>query len=224
MDFRLYPTYDKYRTLRLSAPMMQGYDVFALQTALVEMELDVGGLDGIFGGATNKAVKESQKVLGITVDGLVGGGTQQAIVKRLANRARTINNLPPGLVFGQCMHESSCRIGNYSPARSDGSYDAGPTQMNSSVHPLSLAFNVEMCIEELGRYLRARYDGYRGLFTDRRWELASGAWNAPAWSAWLAKREGATVSAAWLPKVAPTQFQIATLEKYIQSATAFMVI
>jgi len=202
---------------------MRGYDVFALQTALVEMGLDTGGLDGIFGGATSRSLKEAQKLLGITADGLAGGGTQQAIIKRLANRARTINNLPGGLVFGQCMHESSCRVGNYSAARSDGSYDAGATQMNSSVHPLSLAFNVEMCIEELGRYLRARYDGYQGLFADRRWELASGAWNAPAWSAWIAKKEGATVPANWLPRIAPTQLQVATLEQYMASTTSYMV-
>jgi peptidoglycan hydrolase-like protein with peptidoglycan-binding domain len=223
MNFKPLPTYSRFRTLHRTDPMMRGYDVYALQTALVEMGLKIGGLDGVLGEKTQRAIKSAQSLLLIEVDGLCGGGTQQAITKRLANRARTINDLPPGLVFGQCMHESSCRLGMYSlPIRPDGSYDAGVAQRNSNYHDLEEAFTVEHSIELLGRNIRKHYDRFEGLKSDqRRWGLAAGAWNAPAYACWIAKNEGAkNVTNAETKQ--PSSDARTKLEAYIASATAHM--
>jgi hypothetical protein len=234
MDFSSYPNYSRYRTLQLVSPNMRGYDVYALQTALKEMGYDTGGLDGIFGPASDRAVKLAQNKLSLVVDGKVGGNTQTAIVKRLANRARELNHLPKGLVFGQCMHESSCRLGNYSEARHDGSYDAGVAQRNSNFHDLADAFDVEDSIELLGRHLAAHYMLYDGV-TDlrRRWELASGSWNAPAFTNWIANDEGDAVvpksKPSWWPaelvfvgQSKPGPLAREKIEAYMKSATAFL--
>ena len=68
------------RTLKLTSPMMQGEDVRQVQEALLKAGLSVGeGADGIFGNATDAAVKQFQKSKGLTVDGAVGTQTLQAL-------------------------------------------------------------------------------------------------------------------------------------------------
>ena len=67
------------RTLKLTSPMMQGEDVRQVQEALLKAGLSVGeGADGIFGNATDAAVKQFQQSKGLTVDGAVGAQTLQA--------------------------------------------------------------------------------------------------------------------------------------------------
>jgi hypothetical protein len=232
LDFTRYPTYSPYRTLRRTAPMMVGADVYALQTALTEMGFDTGGTDGIFGDKTLAAVNQAQAALSITVDGLAGGGTQQALTKRLANRARTLNDLPLGLVYGQCMRESSCRLGNYSAPRADGSYDAGVTQRNTAFTAPRDGFHVEKSIELLGRHLAAYHRLFAGTGDRRSWELAAGAWNAPAFACRMALQEGAafTGKPSWWPTelvwVGPAKSvsdtSRAKLEEYMGDATALM--
>ena len=59
--------------------MMQGEDVRQVQEALLKAGLSVGdGADGIFGKATDAAVKQFQKSKGLTIDGAVGTQTLQA--------------------------------------------------------------------------------------------------------------------------------------------------
>ena len=68
------------RTLKLISPMMQGEDVRQVQEALLNVGLSIGeGADGIFGNATDAAVKQFQKNKGLTVDGAVGPQTLQAL-------------------------------------------------------------------------------------------------------------------------------------------------
>ena len=68
------------RTLKLTSPMMQGKDVQQVQEALIKAELSVGDrADGIFGNATDDAVKQFQQSKGLTVDGTVGAQTLQAL-------------------------------------------------------------------------------------------------------------------------------------------------
>jgi Putative peptidoglycan binding domain len=236
-----YPSYDRYRTLRRRDPMMRGEDVLALQTALVALGQNTGGADGIFGDATERAVKKVQDQLNITVDGLAGGGTQQAVTRRIADRARDRNDLPKGLVFGQCMHESSCRLGNYSAQHSfdvpGGPYfDAGVAQRNVRFHPQKDAFDVPDSINLLGKHVAAYFRLYAGVSNlRRRWELAAGSWNAPAFTGRIADDEGATVGQSepsWWPdgvmyvgkarSVGPESR--AKIETYMDSATAFMVL
>lgn len=68
------------RTLKLTNPIMQGEDVRQVQEALLKAGLSVGdGVDGIFGSATNAAIQKFQQQKGLTVDGVVGLQTLQAL-------------------------------------------------------------------------------------------------------------------------------------------------
>jgi N-acetylmuramoyl-L-alanine amidase len=63
------------RTLFIAAPLMRGDDVAHLQSQLSEMGFNCGRVDGIYGAATENAVKEFQKSVGVTVDGRCGPAT-----------------------------------------------------------------------------------------------------------------------------------------------------
>lgn len=67
------------RILKLTTPYMKGEDVKALQLALNEAGVDAGSPDGIFGKNTQTAVKKYQKLKGLTVDGIVGKKTVEAL-------------------------------------------------------------------------------------------------------------------------------------------------
>ena len=68
------------RTLKLTSPPMRGEDVRQVQDALLKAGLSVGdGADGIFGNATDAAVQKFQQQKGLTVDGVVGLQTLQAL-------------------------------------------------------------------------------------------------------------------------------------------------
>ncbi len=66
------------RTLSLKQPFMQGEDVQQVQEALVKLGYKVD-VDGIFGPATAKAVKQFQQDKNLTVDGIVGQATRTAL-------------------------------------------------------------------------------------------------------------------------------------------------
>lgn len=63
------------RFLRLEPIFMQGPDVSALQKRLQELGYEPGKIDGIFGPATEKAVKAFQSFHGINPDGIAGPET-----------------------------------------------------------------------------------------------------------------------------------------------------
>src|SRR5580765_155404 len=159
--FTNYPRYDRYRTLKLmptSQPMMEGEDVYALQTALKSVGCDPLGYDGILGPNTAKAIKLAQSALAIVVDGLAGPGTQTALCKKISIRETELCHLPAGLLMGQLTHESSCRLGNYSDLRSDGTFDAGVAQRNTLHTPMIDGFNVGDSILELASTERKYFD------------------------------------------------------------------
>ena len=64
-----------------NSPLMRGDDVAALQSRLTEMGFNSGRVDGIFGEATENAVKEFQKSVGVTVDGKCGPATIIALLR-----------------------------------------------------------------------------------------------------------------------------------------------
>jgi N-acetylmuramoyl-L-alanine amidase len=63
------------------SPMMRGDDVATLQARLTEMGFNSGRVDGIYGVATESAVKEFQKSVGATVDGKCGPATIIALLR-----------------------------------------------------------------------------------------------------------------------------------------------
>jgi hypothetical protein len=186
------PTYDKYRTLKLGMPMTPSEDVYALQRALDERGFEPGAADGLFGRLTELAVKKAQTRLEITVDGLAGGGTQKALAMAIAGPICAAQHIRLDAVRGQLEHESGFRLGIYSEARPDGSFDAGVTQRNTQHTPAMQGFDPFMSIMALGVVVRKHYDLFEGLPERRRWMLAQGAWNAPAFACCLARAEGAT--------------------------------
>ena len=63
------------------SPMMRGDDIAALQSRLTEMGFNSGRVDGIFGEATEAAVKEFQRSVGVAVDGKCGPATIIALLR-----------------------------------------------------------------------------------------------------------------------------------------------
>lgn len=213
--FTTFPSYSRYRPLKLTDPLLRGEDVYSLQTALNALTEVVLTTDGILGQQTANAIVRLQKHLGIKADGVAGPGTQGEICRELTAGF----SVPHELMFGQVSFECGRIIGNYSPVRPDGSYDAGIAQRNTAHTPARDGFNAPASVETLAASTRVHYDLFRGLSERRRWELAAGAWNAPAYACWIAREEGASgVSKARTAKPGPTAR--ATLEAYIDSVTA----
>ena len=63
------------------SPLMHGDDVAALQSRLTEMGFNCGRVDGIFGEATEGAVRDFQKSVGVAVDGKCGPATIIALLR-----------------------------------------------------------------------------------------------------------------------------------------------
>lgn len=190
--FDVIPTYKRYRTLFLTTPMLVGEDVYALQTALNELGFNAGITDGVLGPKTGAAIKTAQRALSLTTDGMAGGITQQALAMGIAEGLSAEFNMPLAAFRGQLEFESGFRLGNYSPPRSDGNYDAGVAQRNTQFTSPARGFDVPESIRALGANTRKHYDLFYGLPTRRRWALAQGAWNAPAFACFIAREEGAT--------------------------------
>jgi N-acetylmuramoyl-L-alanine amidase len=73
------------RLLYLRAPMQRGDDVAELQRRLGALGFDAGRVDGIFGPLTEVALKDFQRNVGLTTDG-VGGPDVLAQLTRLGPR------------------------------------------------------------------------------------------------------------------------------------------
>lgn len=216
--FDSFPTYPRYRSLTRTEPAMVGEDVYALQTALNAAGFNCGEPDGDLGDVTFEQIRDAQSSLGLLVDGFAGGKTQESLVIKLNAVPLAKYKLPRGLLRGQLGHESSFRVGNYSDIRSDGSFDAGIAQRNTEHTPAEEGFNVPDSIDVCGASARLHFDKFEGVTdTRRRWILAQGAWNAPAYACFIANEEGASV-----PKnqtKAPSSAARAKLEQYMVSVS-----
>jgi hypothetical protein len=80
------------RTLLITSPLLAGPDVVAVQRRLVALGYDPGQVDGEYGLVTAAAVTAFQRAVGITVDGIVGAETREA----LAAAGRPDPPGPPG--------------------------------------------------------------------------------------------------------------------------------
>jgi hypothetical protein len=190
--FSQVPTYDKYRTLELKSPLLKGEDVFALQRALDELGYEPGDSDGILGRMTSDAIKTAQRRLTIVVDGKAGGNTQKALAMAIAEPIAAQKQVRLDAIRGQLEHESGFRLGIYSPPRPDNSFDAGVAQRNTQHIPAMQGFDPFLSIISLAVVVRKHYDLFAGVPERRRWVLAQGSWNAPAFACYLARAEGAT--------------------------------
>jgi len=65
--------------LRLTKPPMRGAEVRRLQKRLTALGFDTGGIDGVLGGQTDKAVRAFQRSKGLEVDGVAGPNTLAAL-------------------------------------------------------------------------------------------------------------------------------------------------
>jgi Putative peptidoglycan binding domain len=221
--FTTYPTYFRYRGLRRVDPMLQGEDVFALQTAFNGLAIPCGPSDGILGDKTGRAIRDAQERLNLFVDGIAGGLTQRALVFWLSHGIGEKHGVPEEALEGQLETESGYRLGNYSPKRPDENYDAGVAQRNTKFTNPMEGFNVPLSIAVLARTVRDYFNLFEGVKDPRRrWGLAQGAWNAPAFACFLAKKEGAA-KVTTSQTAQPTPMQLATFEEYIKHATMYLI-
>lgn len=220
--FATIPTYDRYRSLELLSPMLRGEDVYALQLALNSAGFPAGDADGILGSATAGAIRVAQTTLHLVVDGKAGGLTQRGLALVLADRITARYGLPRGALKGQLEHESGFRVGNYSPLRADGSYDAGLCQTNTAETTPSQGFDPAYSINKLGARIRTHYDKFAGIMDNRRrWALAQGSWNAPAYACWIARQEGAT-GVPLSDTKQPGNTARTTFEAYVASVSTYL--
>jgi len=63
------------RFIKLKSPLMRGPDILEVQEKLTEQGFHPGALDGIFGLATDKALRQFQKSHGLKADGVAGPNT-----------------------------------------------------------------------------------------------------------------------------------------------------
>jgi Putative peptidoglycan binding domain len=215
------PVYDKYRTLELKSPMMKGEDVYALQRALDELGYEPGDPDGILGRMTSDAIKTAQRRLEITVDGKAGGGTQTALAMAIAGPIAAQKHVRLDALRGQLEHESGFRLGIYSPPRPDNSFDAGVAQRNTQHIPAMQGFDPFLSIISLAVVVRKHYDLFWGLPEKRRWTLAQGSWNAPAFACYIAKEEGATKVTKAMT-LSPSATSRKTFEEYMAKVSKYL--
>jgi len=107
---------------------MSGVEVWALQINLTEIGYPLA-FDGIFGPATDAAVKRFQQDQGLVVDGIAGVMTQRGIILKAATPASSKYTLPMGLLKSIASNESGFVLAAYSPHPSDGGFDFGPYQL-----------------------------------------------------------------------------------------------
>lgn len=221
--FTSYPKYDFNRTLELKSPAMRGEDVFALQKALTAGGYGALEPDGIHGPATDKVVRKAQTERLLLVDGKAGPATQKALALVLAHQTANATKCRYDAIMGQIEWESAgYRLGAYSELRDDGTFDAGITQRNTAHTPAREGFDPELSVTKLGVEVRKHYDLFQGVRSERRrWQLAQGAWNAPAYACYIAKEEGATKVTAGMTK-RPSAAARQALEDYMTHVSKYL--
>lgn len=114
---------------------MQGTDVAALQ-----VNLQYISVDGVFGPATKQAVIKFQQNNNLVADGVAGPATMQALVKKRSAKATINNVLPQGLLDSIAINESNFNVAAVSVHPSDTGLDIGAYQLSTGKTPGSQNF------------------------------------------------------------------------------------
>lgn len=93
------------RFLYRRTPMLRGDDVAELQQRLCGLGFDTGRVDGIFGDATAKALREFQENSALPVDGILGSDTLREL-RRVASRAASPTHLVSTVRARELLRES----------------------------------------------------------------------------------------------------------------------
>ena len=207
----------EFRALRRTEPVQQGWDVYALQTALIAQQIEVGPLDATLGDKTATAIWRYQQREDLVEDGIAGTATQRDLALLFSRQQSGLFDLPHRMLYGQIERESGFLLGNQSPMRAGGGADCGVAQRNSEHTPPLAGFDVPGSILELARNAATHFTKFNeaGVATRRAWELAAGSWNAPAYASWLAGIRDTTAAQ-------PSSAAEATLEAYIQNVTCYV--
>jgi len=141
----------------------RGSEVVEIQKQLASLNYSIGSVDGVFGPATEQAVKEFQAARGLSVDGIVGEATYRSLmnrampVNRSGNSALTRSILRnayamrgvPYVFGGTSPYGFDCsgftsyvfaQSGIYIPRTADGQYYASRRIPSSSLRPGDLVF------------------------------------------------------------------------------------
>ena len=131
------------RTLYVHAPLLRGDDVRALQRKLDALGFDPGKQDGMYGPATDAALREFQRNVGEDVDGVVGLHTIATL-----ERMRPLDDVPGRGVVRETeeLRESRGRLDGHVIAIDPG---LAPSDGTPDVH-LTLARAVALELTRLG--------------------------------------------------------------------------
>lgn len=189
---------------------MTGFEIAALQLLLNDVRHAGLVVDGVFGAASEKAVKAFQAVAKITVDGIAGVGTQTALGRKAIVGPSQEQNLPDGLLRGIVEGESGYAVGcvNWSVPPGvdcgliqDRVFDPAAATHDRWVHAFGRG-----ALDATAGELRARKDRFyaKAAVTThvQAWELACLAHNWPAGADKLARGQVLSEQpAAWVTAI-----------------------
>jgi hypothetical protein len=187
----------------------QGFPVWALQRALDDVSGYVVEADGIFGPATETAVKKFQGARKLTTDGIAGPATQRALVG--VHVVGEQDDLPGGLLHGFAQMEGGWLVAAVND-KAPGGIDCGAFQRR--VYESDYADRTVVCrafdTRVQARLLAMSLLELRGVYIDRRgtrdgsmeprekaWRLAALNHNYPAAADYLSRTPLGDVSAYW---------------------------
>jgi Putative peptidoglycan binding domain/Transglycosylase SLT domain len=153
----------------------------------VDVTLDYSSGPGIFGPATERAVKAYQAIAVKPADGIAGPNTCKSLLHQPVNSAESQHGIPRHLLWGVIAQESA-----YDPGAVGFStpYDLGLVQINTKVHPVNPrdAFDPYFALEWAGTRMAQKSAAYRLKQPEElAWNLAALAHHAPGWADYWAK-------------------------------------